>query len=276
MKANPRSFQLPYWIVEFPSEVEARKLASRSVSIKSISELWGFGTSYKSFHADLQENYKARVDDKYFDESCDFKMIVETYNKHFLHKEKVEKIETLDYLPFRAPVNLKSPQERYMYIEYYGLDLLNVPQEPLAVLFGRWIVNGQRDLIQKISLKTRKFIGNTSMDPALSILMANQCAIKPGYVVLDPFVGTGSLLISAALFGALCYGSDIDFLMLHGKTRPSRISQKKRELDERVSANFAQYGLGSQYLDVFVADFSQQFWRSDFKFDAIITDRKLL
>lgn len=260
--------------MEFPDEGAARKLASRSVSIRSISELWGFGTTRPAFHSDLKKNLATMTGSPYFEESRDFKIIVETYNKHFLHKEKVDKIETMDYLPFTAPVNLKTPQERYMYFEYYGMNPNNVPDEPEAILFGRLISNGQRDLIQKLSLKTRKFIGNTSMDPALSILMANQCAIKSGDLVLDPFVGTGSLLVTAANFGAYVFGSDIDYKMLHGQTRPSRISQKTREADESVASNFKQYGMESQYLDVFVADFSQPYWRSDFKFDAIITDRR--
>lgn len=205
--------------MEFPDESEARKLASRSVSIRSISELWGFGTERSAFHTDLKKNLDTMQNSKYFEATSDFKIIVETYNKHFLHKEKVDKIETMDYLPFTAPVNLKTPKERYMYYEYYGMDPNDVPEEPEAILFGRFICNGQRDLIQKISLKTRKFIGNTSMDPGLSILMANQCAIRPGDLVFDPFVGTGSLLLTAAFFGAFVFGSDIDYLMLHGKTR---------------------------------------------------------
>lgn len=109
------------------------------------------------------------------------------------------------------------------------------------------IADGQRSLVNDISLKTRKFIGNTSMDPTLSLLMANQALAKPGDLVYDPFVGSGSLLVAAAKFGGRSFkitiddeffdnfaimkiayvaGSDIDFLMLHGKTRPSRIKQK--------------------------------------------------
>lgn len=236
--------------------------------------MWGYGTTRPSFHSDLKKNLADMADSKFFEQSRDYKIVVETYNKHFLHKEKVDKMEEMDYLPFTAPVNLKTPQERYMYYEFYGMDPNNVPEQPEAILFGRLISHGQRDLIQKLSLKTRKFIGNTSMDPALSLLMANQCAVKAGDLVFDPFVGTGSLLVTAAHFGAYVFGSDIDYLMLHGKTRPSRISQKVRAKDESVASNFRQYGLESQYLDVFVGDFSQPYWRSDFKFDAIITDRE--
>lgn len=64
--------------------------------------------------------------------------------------------------------------------------------------------NGLRTQISEISLKTRKFIGNTSMDATLSLLMANQAQVKEGDLVYDPFVGTGSLLVAAAKFGGTC------------------------------------------------------------------------
>lgn len=35
-------------------------------------------------------------------------------------------------------------------------------------------------------------------------------------MVLDPFVGTGGLLVPAAHFGALTFGSDIDARVIHG------------------------------------------------------------
>ena len=81
-------------------------------------------------------------------------------------------------------------------------------------------------MIQQISLKSRKFLGNTSMDPQLSILMANQAQVKKGDIIYDPFVGSGSLLITASLFGAYTIGTDIDFMMMHGRSRPTRITQK--------------------------------------------------
>ena len=48
-------------------------------------------------------------------------------------------------------------------------------------------------------------------------------------------------------FGGFVFGSDIDYLMLHAKTRPSRKGQKRRSQDEKFRANFEQYGLASRY-----------------------------
>lgn len=64
------------------------------------------------------------------------------------------------------------------------------------------------------------------MDPQLSLIMANQAQVRQGDLILDPFVGTGSLLVAASQFGGYTLGTDIDFLMLHGRTKPTRINQK--------------------------------------------------
>lgn len=54
--------------------------------------------------------------------------------------------------------------------------------------------------MKEFSVKTRKFIGNTSMDAQISVLMANQAQVKPGDLVLDPFVGTGEYLLTPIQF----------------------------------------------------------------------------
>jgi len=53
------------------------------------------------------------------------------------------------------------------------------------------------------------------------------------------------------------------------------ILQKERDKDESVHSNMQQYGKGSHYLDVVVADASLPLWHPSLKLDCIITDRKL-
>ena len=48
----------------------------------------------------------------------------------------------------------------------------------------------------KYDLKKRLYIGPTSLDHTLAIIMANSCRVKRGSLVLDPFVGTASILVS--------------------------------------------------------------------------------
>ena len=121
-------------------------------------------------------------------------------------------------------------------------------------------------------MKDRGFIGNTSMDPLLSLVMANQAQIAPSQLVYDPFVGTGSLLVGAAHFGAHVAGADLDYNLIHSRGLSSRQGQKYRAKHETIHNNLKQYGLADKFVDILVADFSTGYIRSDFKFDAIVTD----
>lgn len=223
-------WKLPYCEIELPNDDFARQLASRSISIKCILELWTAAETLERFHADLKLYVNDRIHDenfsKLFGKEVSYKITVETYNKHFTQKEKVEKIESVGYLPVTGDANLKSPDIQWHYIEFFGLDPTDVPGQPDKILFGKWLADGNRSMVKEISLKTRKFIGNTSMDAMLSLLMANQALVKPGDLVFDPFVGSGSLLVAAAKCGGYVVGTDIDFNMLHGRSKPTRIRTK--------------------------------------------------
>ncbi|XP_034941114.1 LOW QUALITY PROTEIN: tRNA (guanine(10)-N2)-methyltransferase homolog [Chelonus insularis] len=271
LKTIQRPVEHPYWIVECHSESIVQKIASRCVSMKFCMELWAEAKNFGEFHRALKQ-YPRERSNVYGSKDQSFKIIVETFCKHITQTEKVNKIESLSYLPLEGPVNLKTPDNIFYYIEYYGIEPNNSPEKPEGLFFGRWICNGQRDLIQKLSLKTRKFIGTTSMDPQLSLLMANQAKVTNGDIIFDPFVGTGSLLVAAAQFGGYILGADIDFMMLHARTRPTRITQKTRSRDESVAANMEQYGKSSYYLDVVVSDFSKTIWKPEMRVNAIITD----
>ncbi|XP_046396583.1 tRNA (guanine(10)-N2)-methyltransferase homolog [Ischnura elegans] len=262
---------LPYVIAELPSEESVKLLASRSVSLRCAVELWARAKTRDGLHEEMKAFPSERTS-SYFSADKSFRVTVETFCKTISQKEKVEKIEEFSYLPIEGPVNLSDPDVILHLIEYYGMEPNNIPEKPYDLFFGRWVCDGSRDLICKLSLKKRRFIGNTSMDSQLSILMANQGKVMPGDLVLDPFVGTGSLLVAAGQFGGFVLGTDIDFLMLHGKTRPSRITQKKREVGESVKANMEQYSCLDKYLDVIVADCALPLWKSSLVLDAIITD----
>ena len=90
-------------------------------------------------------------------------------------------------------------------------------------------MNGQ---LQEYSLKRRRYLGPTSMDAELSFIMTNLGQVGRGCIVFDPFVGTGSILLSCAVQGAYCVGTDIDIRVLRGRNR-----------EENVLSNFRQFGL---------------------------------
>lgn len=71
------------------------------------------------------------------------------------------------------------------------------------VFFGREIGGADRRLLPTYQLKSRGYLGPTAMDAEMVFLMANQGLAQPGKLVYDPFVGTGSILVAAAHFGAM-------------------------------------------------------------------------
>lgn len=83
-------------------------------------------------------------------------------------------------------------------------------------------------------------------------------------------------MVAAAHFGGYVCGTDIDFLTLHGRNKPTRAYQKKRDPTEDIKGNLRQYNLSQRYLDVLVGDASRPFWRPGFHFDSIVTDRKFI
>ncbi|KAF4796601.1 tRNA (guanine(10)-N2)-methyltransferase like protein [Turdus rufiventris] len=214
-----------------------------------------------------------RVNLPYLQSDSTYKVHIHTFNKTLTQAQKIQKIDALEFLPFKGKVNLKNPEHIFWILEDYGMNPNDVPEEPIHLYFGRWIADGQRELIESYSVKKRHFIGNTSMDACLSFIMANHGRVKPNDIVYDPFVGTGGLLISSAHFGAYVCGTDIDYNTIHGLGKASRKNQKWRGPDENIRANLRQYGLEKYYLDALVADSSRPIWRKGMLFDAIITDR---
>lgn len=128
-------------IIQLPSDEHALQLAERSVSIRCVVEHWASAKTYNLFHSRLKEYIATNGGHAEFDQriKSTFRITVETYNKHIQQKQKVDKIETLAYLPFEGEVALKQPDSEYFYIEFYGLDPNNVPEQPDQILFGRWV-----------------------------------------------------------------------------------------------------------------------------------------
>ena len=62
----------------------------------------------------------------------------------------------------------------------------------------------------------RPFFYPGSMNPKLARCMVNLSRIKPGELLLDPFCGTGGILIEAGLIGCKVVGSDVYWKMQNG------------------------------------------------------------
>ncbi|CAF1920150.1 unnamed protein product [Brassica napus] len=101
------------------------------------------------------------------------------------------------------------------------------------IFFGREVGFADRKLLPAFQLKSRTYLGPTAMDAEMAFLMANQAKATSGKLVYDPFVGTGSILVSAARFGAMTMGADIDI----------RVVRDGRGPDCNVWSNFKQVGI---------------------------------
>ena len=113
----------------------------------------------------------------------------------------------------------------------------------------------------KFSLNARPFVGTTSTKHDLSFIMWNLANIQPGNAVYDPFVGTGSLLISASALGAVWYGSDISW--------NSMFPVNEKHKGRNIFSNFDFYSL--ERPEIFLYDFSKLNMKSK-AFDVILCD----
>ena len=113
---------------------------------------------------------------------------VDTFNHKLEMKEKVAKIEELNFLPFKGKIDLKSSTNVFHLIECYDeADQTKV----MKFYFGKHLIDGNRKLIVELALSKRKFISNTSMDAELSLIMANLAKVKENDIVYDSFCGSG-------------------------------------------------------------------------------------
>ncbi len=124
---------------------------------------------------------------------------------------------------------------------------------------GRWRVAEEISAVDRQAFARRRmpmlpFRRPVSLPPKLGRVAVNLAAVRPGDRVVDPFVGTGALLLEAALIGAHVSGVDRDPEMVKGAVR-----------------NFTHLALEFDRLTV--GDAAEATGRADgAAFDAVVTD----
>lgn len=265
----------PYIVIELKQGTKDESLikaAEDSYLLKGLYELWAQSSVSLEDLAIEASRSQEFLSQKYAAPDQSFRVNCESFGTKLTQLKKVEWMQKMTFIEsFKARPNLKEPRQIYCIFE-----MNEKPNPNLGVMkeffFGRQIVDGNRRAIDRYSLKRRLFIANTSMDPMLSLITANCAKVRPNDLVFDPFVGSGSLLIAAAHKGARVIGADIDWLLLHGKSRPSRKGQTERSENENVRANFRQYEMERNYIDVMVSDVTRCPLRVDLELDSIICD----
>ncbi|KAL7010029.1 hypothetical protein EMMF5_000048 [Cystobasidiomycetes sp. EMM_F5] len=254
----------PFMRVRIASDEAAHRLGSRCVLLKAVYELWATAPTYDSLFHNLQNCEATRVLLEPYMTGTSFKFVVESYNNSLTSEHKRSVIQNFAFLDFQGPIRMSDPDMKVYVLEDWP-DVVHRDGRPTdrhmrRVFIGRWVCDGQRALIDRFDLKKRVYIGNTSMEAGVSLVMANMAKAGPGKIIYDPFVGTGSMLYTAAHFGAYVFGSDIDGRSIRGKRGKS------------VYDSATQYGVTEQFLDCCVFDITQNPWRTTGFIDAIISD----
>ena len=121
------------------------------------------------------------------------------------------------------------------------------------VIIGEIVEDIDRGLFSKRENQKRPFSSPISLDPVLARAMTNLSEVSAGEKLLDPFCGTGGLLIEAGLCGVGVYGLDIQKDMVKG-------SQE----------NLEEYGILSH--DIRQGDIAELGEVFEQSFDAVVTD----
>ncbi|VIO88166.1 Uncharacterized protein BM_BM7030 [Brugia malayi] len=261
------------YVFEFPSFDDVTKILSRSVLIKYVVEWITSCNDYEELCANIE---KRRLDIKNYDSADQSFAIRMRSIGRKCSRTPLENIianigKALDLT--KSPVDLSNPCNTFYVIEEYNSNSLQ------RIHFGKLVGCGQGRLKNHYCLTERCYIGNTTIDPELSFLQANIAKVDIGSLVLDPFCGTGGLLIAAAHFGAAVLGSEINYQIARAVGKSSRAGVECNTAKESVAANFRQYGIDFYFMGLIIADASQhQLWHPGTHsgtfpvFDAVITD----
>lgn len=253
----------PFLVVRLKNDEEAYNLIDRAVLARGIYELWGHGKTMEELHQDVQSKLGELRTDAINTGTFKFENLTFQGGKK-TREEQIKLYEQFAYLEFKGKIRMKNPDHVFTILEQYSLgkDLFPLPHAD-HIWFGRQINLSARSrgVVEKYEIKKRPYFGTTSFDAELSLFTCNIGQVEKNDLIYDPFVGTGSFLVTAAEFGGITIGSDIDFLTLKGKG-PKR----------RLKDNFDYYKDPLQFVDVMCMDFTNNAFRQNLKFGAIICD----
>lgn len=230
--------------VNVPSEDFCMKAMERSLLIRAFVDVWAEGVTYDDVLQDLKQN-KMDMFTKWINNQRTWAFKVGAFGKSLSSEEQRIKMNFFAPL-FKGDekVDLANPQTTLSVAEQWSHK--KRLEAPTRIFFGRQICHKSKDnpFWWRYRLPIRPVLGPTSLDCELAFLMCNQGLVGANDIVLDPFVGTGGLLIAAAHYGACCFGSDIDIRVLKGYgvsyVNPHLQLENKRS---DIFRNFDDYGL---------------------------------
>ena len=227
--------------VQLPDDASVMKLAARAVLVKSFIDVWATGTTWEEMSAALLA-YPRPDAAPYLAEGTTFKVVINKIGRKQTDEERIATIRSLEpLLPWKGKVRMKRADHTFVVIDD---DTCDGGPATARFYFGRVVAEGRRDLVGKLDLKKRNYIGTTSLDAELSLLMANLARVRPNDIVYDPFCGTAGTLVAAGAFGARVLGCDLHLPALRGELRtrsgPSKLMQAAKQ---GIPETFAAYGV---------------------------------
>ena len=264
----------PFLMLDLPNDEVATQIAKRMVLMKSIGRVWGQGRTLEELLASAKRFLASSESERRCLSTGTFKIRVFSFGISLAMEKQMTMVQKMLDLGWTVDVDMKSPDNVYWIFMDFGHNAKQraksqaTPADlrPQNIYFCREIRQGEmRQQLKLYSLKTRPFIGPTSTLADLAFIMANMGKVRRGSLVLDPFVGTASLLVACGALGATCMGGDMDFCLLHSKTHKPKA--KKKDL----FMNFKHYNVPRP--EIVCCDNSCPPWRRGRPmFDAIICD----
>jgi len=249
-----------------------RSIMKRSLLVKYFVRVFSEGNNID----ELIQNVDVEEIKPFLDES--FSFTVDAHNRWYKRPEILEMIDKFAALDFTGKINLNDPQNVFLILEDWENNHVkgNLEYKMRRSYFGLQICKygkGKDAVNAGYELPLRPYLGPTSTDNDLAFLMANQAMVKENDFVLDPFLGTGSLLIAPSHFGATCFGSEIDARVIHG-TKVGRlnhnVSAKLTDKKPDIWLNFKYYGFPMP--EVIRLDSSKSKLHCNELFDSILCD----
>ena len=254
-----------------------KKLIDRAALLKSILKIYGEGETIEEVLSDIEkknlnEMKKEQESLQSFRFDIDFRGLSEK------RKVQIDMINKFDKFPMKAKVDIKNAERIFVIFRNVVENQKTKKIISTKYYFGK-LISGKDDkelrFYSKYDLINRKYIGPTSTDHVLSFLMANFAQIKDGQMVVDPFVGTGSLLIPPSIYNAICFGCDLDVRVLRGYsvgyTRKSEEDKTPEKRKGNIFSNFDDYNL--ERPQIIRQDINNSgFRKKNYLFDAIVCD----
>ena len=141
----------------------------------------------------------------------------ESFSVRIKRIDKNSKIKTIELEKIIGNIILEKNDALKVKLSYPDISFYGIISED-HFLFGR-TENAVNKGFTLRKPSRRPFFHPSALLPKLARCMINLARAKPGVTLLDPFCGTGSILIEAGLIGCRVLGSDVKQKMVRGSLR---------------------------------------------------------